>query len=200
MTRRVAALLAAKLLAVIVLAGLLWLWLDPLAKAPGTGAVPIGGPFALVDQDGRPVTEQDFRGRWMLVYFGYTWCPDACPLGLTTIAEALDALPPALAAQVVPVLITVDPERDTPAVLKGYVAAFHPRLVGLTGTPEAVAAAEKAWRVYARKADARPDGGYLVDHSTFTYLMAPDGSYATHFSHDVAAEEMARRIAALVGG
>jgi protein SCO1/2 len=203
MTRRAAVLLANLALAVVVLGTLAWLWLDPLGRQ-GTrealGPVPIGGAFTLVDQDGRPVTEQDFRGRWMLVYFGYTWCPDACPLGLTTIAAALDLMPPELAAQVTPVLITVDPERDTPAVLKGYVAAFHPRLVGLTGSPEEVAAALKAWRVFARKARIETDGGYLVDHSTFTYLMAPDGSYAAHFTHDVTPEELATRIAALLAG
>jgi protein SCO1/2 len=198
MTRRAAVLLAA--LAAVVVGTLAWLWLGREGPGVAAGPVPIGGAFSLVDQDGRRVTEQDFRGKWMLVYFGYTWCPDACPLGLTTIAEALDLTPPGVAAQVTPVLVTVDPERDTPAVLKGYVAAFHPRLVGLTGTPEEVAAALRAWRVYARKAQARADGSYLVDHSTFTYLMAPEGAYAAHFTHDITPEELARRLVGLVGG
>jgi cytochrome oxidase Cu insertion factor (SCO1/SenC/PrrC family) len=136
----------------------------------------------------------------MLVYFGYTWCPDACPLGLTTVAQALDELPPATADKIQPVLITVDPERDTPAVLKEYVSAFHPRLIGLTGTASEVQAATKEWRVYARKGEPRPDGGYLVDHSTFTYLMAPDGTYATHFGHDATPEAMAARLREIVGG
>ncbi len=178
-----------------------WLWLERFAAEPVTAdsPVPIGGPFRLVDQDGKPVTDSDLKGKWALIYFGYTWCPDACPLGLDTIAGALDALPPATAERIQPVLITVDPERDTPEVLKEYVSAFHPRLMGLTGTPEEIQAAVREWRVYVRKGEPRPDGNYLVDHSTFTYLMRPDGGYATHFSHDTTSEAMAARLQELVG-
>ena len=136
----------------------------------------------------------------MLLYFGYTYCPDACRLGLTTMAEAMDLLPAATADKVVPVLITVDPERDTAAVLKDYVGAFSPRLVGLTGTPEEVQPVLKEWKVYARKAEPAADGSYLMDHSTFTYLMAPDGAYAAHFGHDTAPEAMAEKIESIVGG
>jgi cytochrome oxidase Cu insertion factor (SCO1/SenC/PrrC family) len=202
MTRRHLALAAAAAVLVVVLATLVWLWRATSGPEPvgGAGMVPIGGPFALVDQDGRRVTEADFRGRWMLVYFGYTWCPDACPLSLTTMVEALDLLAPEVAERITPVLITVDPERDTPEVLKDYVAAFDPRLVGLTGTAEEIAAATRAWRVFARKAEPQANGDYLVDHSTFTFLMAPDGSYAAHFTHAIAPEELARRLAELVRG
>lgn len=178
-----------------------WLWLERFAAVPvaADGQVPIGGPFRLVDQDGNPVTEADLKGRWTLIYFGYTWCPDACPLGLDTMAGALDALPPGTAEKIQPILITVDPARDTPAVLKEYVSAFHPRLIGLTGTPDEVQAAVREWRVYVRKGEPRPDGNYLVDHSTFTYLMGPDGRYVTHFGHDTTPAAMAARLQELVG-
>lgn len=200
MPRRLALAVLASV-AALLLAGGLWLWTSPgTRQTVAATAVPIGGPFALVDQDGRAVTERDFAGKWMLVYFGYTYCPDVCPLGLTTIAEALDQVPQAQRAEIVPVLVTVDPERDTPPVLKDYVAAFGPQFRGLTGSPEAVAAALRTWRVYSRKAETQPDGSYLVDHSTFTYLMDPKGAYAAHFSHGVTPEEMARRLGELVHG
>jgi cytochrome oxidase Cu insertion factor (SCO1/SenC/PrrC family) len=203
MRRRLYLGLAATLVVALAVVGAAWLWLDrgAPAQAVGTGGpVPIGGPFALVDQDGREVSDSDFRGRYMLVYFGYTSCPDMCPLGLTTIAGALDALPPATAERIAPIFITVDPERDTVPVMKGYVPLFHERLLGLTGSPAAVAAVLREYRVYARKAAPQPDGGYLVDHSTFTYLMDPEGHYLAHFGHDVTAEAMAARLRSLIGG
>jgi protein SCO1/2 len=156
--------------------------------------VPIGGGFTLVDQNGERKTEQDFRGRFMLVYFGYTFCPDMCPLGLQTITAALDALPTEQQERVVPVFITVDPERDTVAVMRDYVGQFHPRLIGLTGSEAEIADATRAWRVYASKAEPQ-NGGYLVDHSTFTYLMGPDGRYVAHFGHATTPDEMTQRIA-----
>jgi cytochrome oxidase Cu insertion factor (SCO1/SenC/PrrC family) len=186
-------------LAVLVLsAGALGLarWLTPAAEqAAGEGEALIGGPFILTDQNGREVKDEEFRGRLMLVYFGYTFCPDMCPLGLTTIADAIDALPPEAQDQVVPVFITVDPARDTVEVMHDYVGQFSPRLVGLTGSEAAIAAALRAYRVYARKSDAETaDGRYLVDHSTFTYLMGRDGKYVGHFGHATTPEEMAKRI------
>jgi cytochrome oxidase Cu insertion factor (SCO1/SenC/PrrC family) len=156
--------------------------------------VPIGGPFTLTDQTGRQVTEQDFRGRYMLVYFGYTYCPDICPLGLEKVAQAMDLLPAAQQQQVVPAFITVDPQRDTVEVMRDYVGRFDPRLVGLTGSEDEVQEVTKAWRVYVQKGEEK-DGAYLVDHSTFTFLMGPDGEYVTHFGHAATAEEMAQRIA-----
>lgn len=201
MARRLPIVIAAALAVLILVTAGTWLWLWQGGRATvAASAVPIGGPFTLVDQDGRAVTQADFAGKWMLVYFGYTYCPDVCPLGLTTIAEALDEMPEPQRDRIVPVLVTVDPERDTPEVLKEYVAAFGPRFKGLTGTPEQVAAALKTWRVYSRKAEAQPDGSYLVDHSTFTYLMDPSGAYASHFSHGVTPEEMAGRLGDLVKG
>jgi protein SCO1/2 len=163
------------------------------------GEVPIGGPFSLVDQTGRRVTNEDYKGRFMLVYFGYTFCPDVCPLGLQTIAQALDALPPDQQERIVPVFVTVDPARDTVEVMREYVTSFHPRLVGLTGSEDEIKSTLSAYRVYAQKAE--PEGGnYLVDHSTFTYLMSPDCRYVTHFGHATTADEMAARLAEAVGG
>ena len=194
MRRVVLATLAILLLAAAVLGGALWRT-EATAPAADEAPVPIGGPFRLVDQTGREVTDADFRGKLMLVYFGYTYCPDMCPLGLSTITAAMDALPPAAQAEVVPVFITVDPERDTVAVMQDYVQGFSPRLVGLTGSEAAVAEAVRAYRVYARRSEVEgADGRYLVDHSTFTYLMGRDGRYRTHFGHAVAPDEMARRI------
>lgn len=169
-------------------------------QRPGAGLVQIGGPLELLDQDGRRLSEAALAGRFRLVYFGYTYCPDMCPLGLHTMAEAIDRLPPETAQRIQPIFVSVDPERDTPAVLKDYVAAFHPRLIGLTGTVEEIEAVKKAWRVYARKSEEKRGEDYLVDHSTFTYLMGPDGRYLAHFGHGTTPEQMAERIAAIVAG
>jgi len=162
-------------------------------QAQGQGTPAIGGPFTLVDGDGKTVTEADFRGRYMLVFFGYTYCPDVCPTTLQTISTALDMLDPAIAAKVVPVFISVDPARDTPQVMADYVAHFRPGMVGLTGTEAQVAAAAHAWRVYYAKAPGAGDSGddYLVDHSAILYLMGPDGAYVSHFSHDADAQKIA---------
>lgn len=187
-------------LALVAAAGLGWRFLMPAAETTVSaqqGTVPIGGPFSLIDQNGRRVTDQDFRGRFMLVYFGYTFCPDVCPLGLQTIAQAMDGLPQDVQDQVVPIFVTVDPARDTVEVVRSYVQAFHPKLVGLTGSEAEIGAAVRAYRVYARKAEPK-DGAYLVDHSTFTYLMDREGRYLAHFGHGTTPEEMARRIADLV--
>ena len=191
-------------LAVFVLAGAMlglarWLTPAPPQEAAQSDTVSIGGPFTLVDQNGQEVTDEKFRGRLMLVYFGYTYCPDVCPLGLTTIAEAIDQLPAEDRDQVVPLFITVDPERDTVAVMKDYVGAFSDRLVGLTGSAAQVEAAVRAYRVYARKGESDADGTYLVDHSTFTYLMDREGRYLAHFGHSATPEEMAERIETAIG-
>jgi protein SCO1/2 len=157
------------------------------------GEALIGGPFTLTDQRGARVTEQDFAGRFMLVYFGYTFCADICPTSLTVMAAALDGLPEAQAEQVVPILITVDPARDTVEQLADYAPLFHPRLVALTGSEEEVREAARAYRVYYHVPEGDGDA-YLVDHSTFVYLMGPDGSYRTHFGIDASPEAMAEAI------
>ena len=145
---------------------------------PPLAGAAIGGPFALVDQDGRAVTDRSFAGRYRIVYFGYTYCPDVCPVDMQHIGAAmklLDTQAPGLAKRIVPIFVSVDPARDTPAVLKQFVSAFDPRVVGLTGTPEAVAKAAKGYAIYFRKGAVTPGGGYLMDHSTTTYLMDPAG-------------------------
>ena len=168
------------------------------AERVTSGRASIGGPFNLVDQNGKRVSNADFRGRFMLVYFGYTFCPDVCPLELQTMTEALAKLSPEMAHEVVPVFITVDPARDTVAVMHDYVAAFGPRLVGLTGSEPEVKAAMGAYRVYAAKADPGVTRDYLVNHSAFVYLMGPDGRYVTHFGHDTDAASMAQGITAAI--
>jgi protein SCO1/2 len=164
-----------------------------LGEAINPGAA-IGGPFTLTDQHGKTRSDAEFRGKLMLIYFGYTYCPDVCPTELQTMAAALDRLG-AEAEAVQPIFITVDPERDTPEQLAGYVENFHPRLLGLTGTPEQIAAAARAYRVYFAKAKQGEGEPYLMDHSSIVYLMGSDGHYLGHFGPETSAEEMAATIA-----
>lgn len=148
----------------------------PTARPPLEGAR-IGGPFALVDQDGKAITDRAFAGRYRIMYFGYTFCPDVCPLDMQNIGAAMKALDrddPALAAKIVPVFVTVDPARDTPAVVKQFVSAFHPRIVGLTGSAAEIARVAKEYGVYFARGKGT-SGGYLMDHSRQAYLMSPDG-------------------------
>jgi cytochrome oxidase Cu insertion factor (SCO1/SenC/PrrC family) len=158
--------------------------------AEDSGGVRIGGPFTLVDQDGRTVTDADFRGRWLLVYFGFTFCPDVCPTSLARNSDAIELLGDK-GEKITPVLITIDPERDTPQVLKEYVKFFHPRTVGLTGTPEQIAAVAKAYKVYYARAEQKDSRTYLMDHSAFTYLIDPEGHFVQFFQHGMSAQEMA---------
>lgn len=147
-------------------------------EPPPLAGAKIGGPFTLVNQVGRTVTDRDFAGRYRIMYFGYTYCPDVCPTDAAAIGKGLailDKSDPDLAKRIVPVFVSVDPERDTPQVLKTFVAAFHPRMIGLTGTPAQIAAVTTEYGVFAGKGDAQPGGGYLVNHSRTTYLMSPDG-------------------------
>jgi protein SCO1/2 len=154
-----------------------------LAESGGAGVALVGGPFSLTDQNGRRVSEKDFLGRHTLVFFGFTYCPDICPTELQVMMAALDAMGPE-GEQIQPVFVSVDPERDTPEVLKSYVENFGARLIGLTGTPEEIAAVAKAYRVYYAKAanPSSPDG-YLIDHSSIIYLMGPDGRFVKHFPY-----------------
>lgn len=217
--------------------GRIWVWLSALALAvvaafainygiralaPPPAAVQsgealIGGPFALIDQYGNRRTDADFRGQYMLIFFGYTNCPDVCPVALQNMTLALDELG-ADGEAITPIFITVDPHRDTVALLRDYTANFHPRLIALTGASDRVADALRAYRVY--RADAHPgaaepphadahpgaaepphadagaadpsdDEDYLVDHTSILYLMGPDGAYVTHFSHVTPPADMA---------
>ncbi|HEU0097726.1 MAG TPA: SCO family protein [Allosphingosinicella sp.] len=167
------------------------------AESPPLEGATIGGPFTLTNQDGRPVTERDFAGKYRIVYFGFTHCPDVCPLDLAVIGQALrrfEKSDPAEAARVVPIFVSVDPERDTPAVLKEYVAAFHPRLVGLTGTPRQVAEMVKRYGAYGAKGDPTSGGGYNVNHSRVAELFGPDGKPIALLPYDKGAEAVAAEL------
>jgi protein SCO1 len=155
----------------------------PLAACGGSEPPPlagakIGGPFALTNGDGKTVRDSDFAGKYRLVYFGYTYCPDVCPTDMQKIGQALRLLDkdaPKAAAKLATLFITVDPERDTPAKVKQFAAAFHPSIVGLTGSPAAIAQVAKEYAVYYKKQKPGPGGGYMVDHVALAYLMGPDG-------------------------
>ncbi len=165
------------------------------------GTALVGGPFELVDQDGEPRSAADFRGRYMLVYFGYTYCPDICPTSLLSMTQALDLLAetdPEAARKVAPVFITVDPERDTVETMAAYASSFHEDLVALTGTAEQIAGAAKAYRVFYAKYDDA-GGDYLMDHTSLIYLMGPDGAYLSHFGHTAQAEEIAAGLRRYLG-
>jgi protein SCO1/2 len=168
------------------------------AEEPPLAGAAIGGPFTLVDQNGRTVSDKDFAGKYRIVYFGYTHCPDVCPTDLATISQALSSFEksdPKRAARVQPIFITVDPERDTPAVLKEYLRAFHPRLLGLSGSPARIADAEKKFVVYARKGDVQPGGGYAMDHSRQIVLQDPDGKPLALLADDQGPQAMTAELA-----
>jgi len=154
-----------------------------------------GGPFALTDQFGKLRSDADFRGQYMLVFFGFTNCPDICPIELQTMSDALDRLDAKQAAQITPIFITVDPARDTPDVLRAYVANFHPRLVALTGSAESIGTVAKSYRVFYAKAtgaSAPSDpAAYILNHSAVVYLMGPKGEYVAHFNPGTTAQAMA---------
>jgi protein SCO1/2 len=163
------------------------------------GGVSVGGPFTLTDTTGRTVTEKTYAGKYMLVYFGYTFCPDVCPTELQVVASALDLLGPD-ADRIVPLFVTVDPERDTVQTLSEYVKLFHPRLIGLTGTPAQIAAVARAYRVYYAKVNAKDRSDYLMDHSSFIYLMGPDGGLRALFRNGTSPKELADGIRAKFAG
>lgn len=185
--------LIAVLLAALVLCGILLFQLYARYAGEDGGTADIGGPFELVDQDGKAVTDADFHGKLMLVYFGYTYCPDACPTALGVMAAAIGKLDVA-GERVAPVFISVDPERDTPQALKDYVGNFHPRMVGLTGSAEQVAKAAKAYRVVFQKQPGATSEDYLMDHTTLIYLMGADGKFLTYFGQQATPDEVAEAI------
>jgi protein SCO1/2 len=162
------------------------------------GAGTIGGPFTLIDETGATVTDAEVITEPTLIYFGYTFCPDVCPLDVARNAEAVDILEER-GIMVKPVFISVDPARDTREVLAEFTDVMHPRMVGLTGSDDQVRAASKAYRTYFKIQDPETEN-YLVDHSTFTYLMFPGRGFADFFRRDVAPDQMADRIACFVEG
>lgn len=154
------------------------------------GREPVGGSFSLTDHTGRLRTERDFQGKLMLIYFGFTYCPDICPTDLQSIGLALDELGQA-ADKVQPLFITVDPERDTAQHLKEYLPLFHPRLIGLTGDTSAIRAAADAYKVYYEKVSDKQGDSYTVDHTAFIYLMGADGRYIGFFPPGTSPERIA---------
>lgn len=186
------------LLAIVVIAAAAamaeWLVIrnDDVTKAPSglITSVEIGGPFSLTDHTGRQVTDRDFRGNFTLVFFGYTFCPDVCPTELGDIALALDELGTD-SVGVTPLMISIDPERDTPATLAEYVPLFHERLIGLTGTAEQIKEVADAYRIFYRRVEDPKYTYYLMDHTSFVYLLDPEGKVASLFRYGTSPEEMA---------
>lgn len=204
--RRNTLLLATALLlfAAVAAIGAGWFARAPAPTASDSGAAPapavdIGGPFTLTAHTGERVGDADFRGRWLLIFFGYTFCPDVCPTTLGTVALVMDELGD-LAERVQPLFVSVDPARDTPEVLAEYVGQFHPRILGLTGTAEEIAAVAKAYRVFYRKVvpEGADETDYLMDHSAYLYLVGPDGRFVRVFSHTLSPEDVASAIRDLI--
>lgn len=188
------ALAAVLLVGAIFVSGYLWQLGDvreaQLSEVSAqTGVADVGGPFSLIDQDGLRKTDQDFLDRYMLVFFGFTYCPDVCPTTLAVLSAALDEIGPA-AENIVPVLITVDPARDTPEALKPYLSTFGPNFVGLTGTEEEIAAVADAYHAYYEIVEGE-GGDYTLNHSTAIYLMGPDGKFVTSYTLNMGPDAIA---------
>lgn len=205
MNMRVIAILAAA--AVVGLTGGLWLatsrqagddrFAECRASTVAGGAEAIGGPFELVNAEGRTVTEADILTEPALIYFGYTFCPDVCPFDVARNADAVDILEQE-GLTVTPVFITVDPKRDTPEVVGDFAANLHERMIGLTGSPEQISQASAAYRTYYKAHDDTDDEFYLIDHSTFTYLVLPEAGFVEFFRRETPAQEMAEKVACFV--
>lgn len=202
MQKTIAAIAAAGL---VVLLGIVW-WVN---RAPadrfaacreasaGSGAAAIGGPFELTDENGKPTSDTQLITKPTLLYFGYTFCPDVCPLDNARNAEALDILQKkGYDAQMA--FISVDPHRDTPDRLRDFTDFIHPDMIGLTGTPEQIQAAAKAYKVYYKKEPSDDPDYYLIDHSTFTYLVLPKTGFVDYFKRDVTPADMASRTACFI--
>ena len=195
MTRR-STLIAVFALALLMVLGGAWLTIALTTghkpEQSSSSSAQIGGPFTLMDTSGRTVTDRTYRGKWMLIYFGYTFCPDACPTALNNMSIALQKLGPE-ADKIQPLFITVDPKRDTVQVMAEYLKSFDPRTIGLTGSQAQTDAAAKAYRVYV--APQKSDGDdYLVDHSAAIYLMDPGGTFVNVISGNVPGDEMADKL------
>ena len=165
-------------------------------KGTSTGTADIGGPFALETAAGAKVTDQTYRGKWMVVYFGYTSCPDACPTALNNISVALEKLGKT-ADKIQPLFITVDPERDKPPVMSAFLESFDPRIVGLLGTRAQIDAVANAYRVFFKLHKEQGDN-YLVDHSAYFYLMGPDGKFVDIVEGATPGDQIAAKVAKLI--
>jgi protein SCO1/2 len=174
-----------------------------MSQAPAraaASAVTIGGPFTLSTPDGATVTDQTYRGKWLLVYFGYTLCPSSCPTTLLEIATALKKLGPD-AAKVQALFITVDPQHDTPEVMRQYTQSFDPRILGLTGTPQQIAAAAQEYGAYYVRHTTGPGAeDYVMDHSTYLYVMDPGGKFVRAFETDTSGDRIADALRELIAG
>jgi protein SCO1/2 len=169
-----------------------------LPAPAATSTVTIGGPFTLSTVDGTKVTDQTYRGKWLLVYFGYTFCPSSCPTTLLAVAMALNKLGPD-ATQVQPLFITIDPQRDTRKVMQQYIESFDPRIVGLIGTPQQIAAAAQEYGAYyVRHATGLGPDDYVMDHSTYLYVMDPLGKFVRAFDPDTSGDQIANALRDLV--
>jgi cytochrome oxidase Cu insertion factor (SCO1/SenC/PrrC family) len=197
MLRNNPALIPYLLLAAALAGGLLWHESETvpgLGRSVITGQAQVGGPFRLTDQSGAVRTDRDFRGRYQLIYFGYSFCPDVCPTTLAVMGQALEKLG-SEGKRVTPIFITIDPERDTPRILADYMKAFGPQFVGLTGSADQIKQVEKEYRVYAQKKPidpAHPDRGYGMDHSSVIYLMGPDGRLVSFYDEAISPDDLAK--------
>ena len=192
MSRTMKALLAVWIAVLVGAAG--WVGWDAMqGRQPA-----IGGPFTLVDQNGRTVTNEMLKGKPTLIYFGYTFCPDVCPTSLLLMETAIETLGPDAAKKVNLVFITIDPGRDTEKLIKDYVGNFSPTFIGLTGTPEQVTAAARAYRVYYQKVPGKDGAPYLMDHSSIVYVLDRNGRFVTHFTHEAKAEAIAAGVQRLL--
>jgi cytochrome oxidase Cu insertion factor (SCO1/SenC/PrrC family) len=204
MWRNKQALIPYLLLVLALAGGILWhesRLVPGLGRTVTIGIAQVGGPFRLTDHTGKTVTQQDFHGRYMLIYFGYSFCPDVCPTTLGVMAEALQKLG-SDSRRVVPIFITIDPERDTPKVLADYMKAFGPQFVGLTGSSAAIRDVEKEYRVYAVKRPLDPSkgsgGGYGMDHSSVLYLMGPNGKLVSFYDEAISPDDLAKDLRAKI--
>jgi len=167
-----------------------------LGRTVTSGKIEVGGPFTLTDQNGNKRSSAEFHGKYQLIYFGYSFCPDVCPTTLGVISQALDKMG-VDQNRIVPIFITIDPERDSPSVLKNYMAAFGPRFIGFTGTPAEIAAVEKAYRVYAKKTPLAA-GGYGMDHSSVIYLVGADGRLVTFYDELISPDQLEKDLKAKI--
>ncbi|MFD1788551.1 SCO family protein [Sphingomonas floccifaciens] len=207
MTRQPIVRLAALVLIILVAGLALTAVQRAKSSAPQAGRVgplvgaAVGGPFRLIDQDGNTRGSESFKGRYRLMYFGYTYCPDICPTDVQKMSQGLrlfEARDPARAARVQPIMVTIDPERDTPAVMKQFVRAFHPRLIGLTGSPAEIKATLSRFAIYTSRQGPKGATDYLMDHSAMMYLMGPQGEPISFFARDATPEQIAADLAAYV--
>ncbi len=198
LTKRIIIGLFIALSTILILALYLPMFRPSADNAVVEGTAAIGGPFVLSNQNGEVVDERILLGHYSLVYFGFTYCPDICPMTLQSVADAIDLLPGQKSELVQPIFISLDPKRDTTATMNAYVNNFHSRMVGLTGTPEQVQTAAQAYRVFYKETPIGDDGDYTIDHSGYLYLMNRSGRYIDHFRKDVTVEQLTSRLRELL--